>query len=101
MFQPAKHVRAKFQLSSIYTDGLRQIIELFSRKFQDFRKKISRLSNFEKSSKGQLKRLLSFLKRYQNFKILNMRCIPAQKIEGKRNLKTVAARRCRRFLEEI
>jgi hypothetical protein len=28
----AKHVHAKFQLSSLYSDGLRQIFDLFSKK---------------------------------------------------------------------
>jgi hypothetical protein len=34
--QSATHVHAKFQLSSFYPDGLRQIFDLFSRKIQDF-----------------------------------------------------------------
>jgi hypothetical protein len=30
------HVHAKFKLSSLYPDGLKQIFDLFSRKTQDF-----------------------------------------------------------------
>jgi hypothetical protein len=30
MFQQAKHVHAKFQLSSFYLDGIRYIFDLFS-----------------------------------------------------------------------
>jgi hypothetical protein len=36
MLQPAKHVHAKFQPSSFYPDGLKQIFDHFSRKFQIF-----------------------------------------------------------------
>jgi hypothetical protein len=36
----AKHVHAKFQLSSLYPDGLRQIFDLFQEKFKIFFKKI-------------------------------------------------------------
>jgi hypothetical protein len=32
----AKHVHVKFQLSSFYPDGLTQIFDFFSRKYQDF-----------------------------------------------------------------
>jgi hypothetical protein len=38
IFNLATHVHAKFQLSSLYTDGLKQIFDLFSRKIQDFLK---------------------------------------------------------------
>jgi hypothetical protein len=46
----AKHVHAKFQLSSLYPDGLRQIIDLISRKNQDFPKENLEISKSEKSS---------------------------------------------------
>jgi hypothetical protein len=36
MLQLANHVHAKFQLSCFYPDGLRQIIDHFSSKFQNF-----------------------------------------------------------------
>jgi hypothetical protein len=42
----AKHVHAKFQLSSLYPDGLRHIFDHFWRKFQDFIGKL--LSEFRK-----------------------------------------------------
>jgi hypothetical protein len=42
--QLATHVHAKFQLSSFYSDGLRQICDLFSRKIQDFLKENSEFS---------------------------------------------------------
>jgi hypothetical protein len=48
MLQLAKHVNAKFQLSSFYPDGLRQIADHFSSKFQNFLTKISNFSNFGK-----------------------------------------------------
>jgi hypothetical protein len=48
--QLATHIHAKFQLSSFYPDGLRQIFDLFSRKIQDFIKEISEFSKSEKSS---------------------------------------------------
>jgi hypothetical protein len=41
-------VHAKFQLSSFYPDGLRQIFDHFSSKFQIFLKKISKYSDSEK-----------------------------------------------------
>jgi hypothetical protein len=44
----AKHVHAKFQLSSFYPDGLRQIFDHFSSKFQNFLKKTSKFSSSEK-----------------------------------------------------
>jgi hypothetical protein len=44
----AKHVHAKFQLSSFYPDGLRQIFDLFSRKIQDFLKENLEFSKSEK-----------------------------------------------------
>jgi hypothetical protein len=44
----AKHFHAKFQLSSLYTDGLRQIFDLFSRKIQDFLKENLEFSKSEK-----------------------------------------------------
>jgi hypothetical protein len=44
----AKHVHAKFQLSSLYPDGLRQIFDLFSRKNQDFLKENLEFSKSEK-----------------------------------------------------
>jgi hypothetical protein len=47
----AKHVHEKFQLSSFYSDGLTQIFDNFSCKFQNFLKKISKISDSEKSSK--------------------------------------------------
>jgi hypothetical protein len=46
----AKHVYAKFQLSSLYPDGLRQKFYLFSRKIQDFLKENLEFSTSEKSS---------------------------------------------------
>jgi hypothetical protein len=45
-FKLAKHVHAKFQLSSFYPDGLRQIFDHFWRKFQDASGKL--LSEFQK-----------------------------------------------------
>jgi hypothetical protein len=36
----AKYVHAKFQLSSLFPDGLRQIFDYFWRKFQDFSGKL-------------------------------------------------------------
>jgi hypothetical protein len=39
MLQLAKHVHAKFKVSSIYPDGLKQIFDHFSSKFQNFLKK--------------------------------------------------------------
>jgi hypothetical protein len=42
--QLATHVHAKFQLSSFYPDGLRQIFNLFSRKIQDFLEENSEFS---------------------------------------------------------
>jgi hypothetical protein len=50
MFNLAKHVQAKFQLSSFYPDGLRQMFDLFSRKIQDFLKENLKFSKSEKSS---------------------------------------------------
>jgi hypothetical protein len=47
MQQLAKHVHAKFQLSSFYPDGLRQIFDHFSSQFTIFLK-ISKISNAEK-----------------------------------------------------
>jgi hypothetical protein len=44
----AKHVPAKFQLSSLYPDGLRQIFDLLSRKIQDFLKENFEFSKSEK-----------------------------------------------------
>jgi hypothetical protein len=44
------HVHAKFQLSNLYPDGLRQIFDLFSRKIQDFLKDNLEFSKSEKSS---------------------------------------------------
>jgi hypothetical protein len=44
----AKHVHAKFQLSSFYPYG--QIFDLFSRKIQDFPKENLEFSKTEKSS---------------------------------------------------
>jgi hypothetical protein len=49
MLQLAKHVHAKFQPSSFYPDGLRQIFDYFSSKFQNFLEKISKFSNSEKN----------------------------------------------------
>jgi hypothetical protein len=46
LFHLAKHIHAKFQLSSLYPDGLRQIFDLFSRKIQDFSGNL--LSKFQK-----------------------------------------------------
>jgi hypothetical protein len=51
MLQLSKHVHTKFQLSSFYPDGLRQIFDHFSSKFQNFLEKISKFSDSEKSSK--------------------------------------------------
>jgi hypothetical protein len=44
----AKHVYAKFQLSSLYRDGLRQTFNIFSRKIQDFLKENLEFSKSEK-----------------------------------------------------
>jgi hypothetical protein len=41
---------SKFQLSSLYPDGLRQIFDLFSRKIQDFLKENLEFFKSEKSS---------------------------------------------------
>jgi hypothetical protein len=41
MLQLAKHIHAKFQLSSFYPEGLRQIFDHISSKFQNFLKKKS------------------------------------------------------------
>jgi hypothetical protein len=48
MLQLAKHVLAKFQLSSFQPDKLRQIFDHFSSKFQNFLMKIQKISNSEK-----------------------------------------------------
>jgi hypothetical protein len=48
MFDLAKHVRAKFQLSIFYPDGLRQNVDLFSRKIQNFLKEYLEFSKSEK-----------------------------------------------------
>jgi hypothetical protein len=50
ILQLAKHVPAKFQLSSFYPDGLRQIFDSFSSKIQNFLKKISKISISEKKN---------------------------------------------------
>jgi hypothetical protein len=50
-FEIVNHVHAKFQLSSFYPDGLRQIFDYFSSIFQNILKKISKFSNSEISSK--------------------------------------------------
>jgi hypothetical protein len=96
LFNLAKHVHAKFQLSSLYSDELKQIFELFSRNIQDFQIKFRifqiwekfwieipkrrLLPNFEQSSifkcfQNWFQILLTpeFLKEFQNFKILSMR----------------------------
>jgi hypothetical protein len=39
LFELAKHIHAKFQLSSFYPDGLRQIFDHFSSKFPIFLRK--------------------------------------------------------------
>jgi hypothetical protein len=49
-FSIAKQVQARFQLSSLYPDGLRQIFVLFSRKNQDFLKENLEFSKSETSS---------------------------------------------------
>jgi hypothetical protein len=46
MLQLAKHVHAKFQLSSFHPDGLRPIFDHFSSKFQNFSEEL--LSEFLK-----------------------------------------------------
>jgi hypothetical protein len=46
----AKHVHAKFQLSSFYPDGLGHIFVHFWRKIQDFLKENLEFSKSEKSS---------------------------------------------------
>jgi hypothetical protein len=51
MLQLAKHVLPKFQLSSSYLDGLRQLFDHFSSKLQIISKKISKFSISEKKSK--------------------------------------------------
>jgi hypothetical protein len=43
-------VHAKFQFSSLYPDGLRQIFDPFSRKIQDFLKENLEFSKSEKKS---------------------------------------------------
>jgi hypothetical protein len=48
MLQLAKHVHAKFKLSSFYPDGIRQIFDNFLSKFQNFLKKISKIFDSEK-----------------------------------------------------
>jgi hypothetical protein len=58
MLQLAKHVHAKFQLSSFYPDGPRQIFDDFSSKFQNFLKKISKFSYSEKNPNKASKRHL-------------------------------------------
>jgi hypothetical protein len=50
MFNLAKHVHFKFQLSSLYPDGLRQIFDLFSRKIKDFLEENFEFSKSETSS---------------------------------------------------
>jgi hypothetical protein len=50
MFNLAKHVRAKFQHSNFYPDGLRHFFYLFSREIQDFLKENLEFSKSEKSS---------------------------------------------------
>jgi hypothetical protein len=68
------HVHAKYQLSSLYPDGLRPIFDLFSRKIQDFLKEYSEFSKSEKKSeyrfpKGIYYQILShpaFFESYQN-----------------------------------
>jgi hypothetical protein len=47
IFQLATHVNAEFQLTTCYLDRLRQIVDLFSRKFQSFSWKL--LRKFQKS----------------------------------------------------
>jgi hypothetical protein len=47
MLQLAKHVHAKFKLSSFYPDGLRLFFDIFSRKFQNFSEEV--LSEFQKN----------------------------------------------------
>jgi hypothetical protein len=54
MSKVAKDVYAKFQLSGIYPDELRQYFNLFSRKFQDIFNKNFKISNSEKSSKSSI-----------------------------------------------
>jgi hypothetical protein len=54
MFDLAKHVNAKFQLSIFFPDGLRQIFDLFSRKIQDFLKE--NLDFSTKSEKSSVQR---------------------------------------------
>jgi hypothetical protein len=46
--QLATHVHAEFQLSTCYPDRLRQIFDLFPRKFQNFSRKL--LSKCQKSA---------------------------------------------------
>jgi hypothetical protein len=46
-FELAKHVHAKFQLFTFYPDGLRILVDIFSRKFKNFSKKHS---EFRKNS---------------------------------------------------
>jgi hypothetical protein len=45
--QLATHVHGEFQLSTCYPDRLRQIFDLFARKFQSFSRKV--LSKYQKS----------------------------------------------------
>jgi hypothetical protein len=51
--QLTTHVHAKFQLSSYYPDGLRQIFDLFPTKIQDFLKENSESSKSEQSSESR------------------------------------------------
>jgi hypothetical protein len=58
----AKHVRANYQISSFYPGGLRQIFGHFSRKFQNFVKKSSKISIFFLAREFALE-----ISKFQNF----------------------------------
>jgi hypothetical protein len=58
MLQLAKHIHAKFHFSNFYPDGLRQILDQFSSKFQNFLEKISKFSNSEEIQTEHRKRHL-------------------------------------------
>jgi hypothetical protein len=72
MLNLAKHVHAKFQLSSLNPDGLRNFFELFSRKIQDFLQKKLEFSKSEKKTekrfpKGIFYPILSHLAFFKSF----------------------------------
>jgi hypothetical protein len=62
MLQIARKFHAKFQLSSFFPDGLRKYFDHFSRKFQNFLLKISKISNFENQIPGRASQKTYFTK---------------------------------------